>query len=210
MTIYPAGAFREADYTRLLDQIKTRIREARVRAGLAANRELVLLYWEIGKLIIERQKGEGWGTAVIEHLSRDIRHEFPDLQGFSPRNIWRMRAFYVAYTEQVANLPRAVAEMDGVNLPQPMAGIPWGHNADLIQMVKTPDARLWYALQAAEHGWSRPILVLHIQQGDYERKGKAVTNFKRTLPAPQSDLARDVLKDPYIFDFLGLTDDTRE
>ena len=204
------NTFSDTDYVQLLDQVKSRIREARVRAGLAANRELVALYWEIGKLIVGRQKAEGWGSAVIERLSRDIRHEFPDLKGFSPRNIWRMRAFYLAYTEEVTNLPQAEADFDGKNLPQIAAGLPWMHNAVLIEKVKDFSARTWYMRQTVEHGWSRPILTLHIQQGDYERKGKAVTNFSRTLPAPQSDLARDVLKDPYIFDFLGLTDDTRE
>ena len=111
------NTFSDTDYVQLLDQVKSRIREARVRAGLAANRELVALYWEIGKLIVGRQKAEGWGSAVIERLSRDIRHEFPDLKGFSPRNIWRMRAFYLAYTEEVTNLPQAEADFDGKNLP---------------------------------------------------------------------------------------------
>ena len=204
------NTFSDTDYVQLLDQVKSRIREARVRAGLASNRELVALYWEVGNLIVGRQKAEGWGAAVIERLSRDVRREFPDLKGFSPRNIWRMRAFYLAYTEEVTNLPQPAADFDGKSLPQIAAGLPWMHNAVLIEKVKDVSARTWYMRQTLEHGWSRPILTLHIQQGDYERKGKAITNFSRTLPAPQSDLARDVLKDPYIFDFLGLTDDTRE
>ncbi len=205
-----SNTFGDADYAELLVQVKVCIREARVRASLAANRELVVLYWEVGKLIVGRQQAEGWGASVIERLSRDIRQEFPGFQGFSPRNIWRMRAFYLAYTGEAADLPRPVAEMDGENLPRLVAEIPWGHNADLIQMVKDPVARFWYMRQTIEHGWSRPILALHIRQSDYERRGSAVTNFGRTLPTPQSDLARDVLKDPYIFDFLGLTDDIRE
>ena len=204
------NTFSDTDYVQLLDQVKSRIREARVRAGLASNRELVALYWEVGNLIVARQKAEGWGAAVIERLSRDVRREFPDLKGFSPRNIWRMRAFYLAYTEEVTNLPQAAADFDGKSLPQIAAELPWMHNAVLIEKVKDVSARTWYMRQTLEHGWSRPILTLHIQQGDYERKGKAITNFSRTLPAPHSDLARDVLKDPYIFDFLGLTDDTRE
>jgi predicted nuclease of restriction endonuclease-like (RecB) superfamily len=210
MSMDLAGTFAEPEYAQLLDRVKTRIGKARVRAGLAANKELIVLYWEVGKLIAARQEDEGWGSAVIEHLSRDIRHEFSDLRGFSPRNIWRMRAFYLAYTQEVTKLPQPVAEMDGENLPQLAAEMPWGHNCVLIERIKDLGARLWYMHQTLEHGWSRPILELHIQQGDYERKGKAITNFNRTLPAPQSDLARDVLKDPYIFDFLGLTDNTRE
>jgi len=210
MTRHPTKTFGETDYAHLLREVKNHLREARVRAGLAANRELVALYWNIGKLIVERQKMEGWGSAVIERLSRDIRHEFTDMQGFSPRNIWRMRAFYLAYTEDVTNLPLALAEMDGQNLPRLAAELPWSHNCVLIERIKDLSARIWYMRQTVEHGWSRPILELHIQQGDYERKGQAITNFSRTLASPQSDLARDVLKDPYIFDFLGLTDDTRE
>jgi hypothetical protein len=105
--------FNEASYAQLLNRVKSRIREARVRAGLAANRELVALYWEVWKLIVERQRAKGWGSAVIERLSRDVRHEFPDIQGFSPRNIWRMRAFYLAYTEEVKILPQPAAEFDG-------------------------------------------------------------------------------------------------
>jgi len=150
--------FNEASYAQLLNQVKSRIREARVRAGLAANRELVALSWGVGKLIVERQRAKGWGSAVIERLSRDVRHEFPDIQGFSPRNIWRMRAFYLAYTEEVRILPQAAAEM------------PWMHNAVLIEKVKDLSARVWYMRQSIEHGWSRPILQLHIQQGDYDRK----------------------------------------
>ena len=203
-------SFGPAAYGQLLGRIKARIREARVRASLAANRELIALYWEIGKLIVERQKGEGWGTAVIDQLSRDIRHEFPDIKGFSPRNIWRMRMLYVAYTEEISILPQPVAEIDGENLPQLAAELPWGHNCLLIEKIEDLSARLWYMRQTVEHGWSRNILDFHIAQGDYERKGKAVTNFSRTLPEPQSDLAQGVLKDPYLFDFLGLTDDIRE
>jgi len=202
--------FNEASYAQLLNQVKSRIREARVRAGLAANRELVALYWGVGKLIVERQRAKGWGSGVIERLSRDVRQEFPDIQGFSPRNIWRMRAFYLAYTEEVRILPQPAAEFDGENLPPIAAEMPWMHNAVLIEKVKDLSARVWYMRQAIEHGWSRSILELHIQQCDYDRKGQAVTNFSRTLPEPQSDLARDILKDPYLFDFLGLTDDIRE
>ena len=205
----PSGLF-EKNYISLLDDIKSQIRHAQIRAGLAANRELITLYWEIGKLIVERQKAEGWGSGVIERLSRDIQRAFSDIKGFSTRNIWRMRSFYLAYTEEIINLPQAAAEMDGTNLPQLAAELPWMHNTVLIEKIKDINARIWYMQQTVQHGWSRNMIELHIQQGDYERKGKAVTNFNRTLPAPQSDLAQGVLKDPYLFDFLGLTDDIRE
>jgi predicted nuclease of restriction endonuclease-like (RecB) superfamily len=121
-----------------------------------------------------------------------------------------MRAFYLAYTEDVRKLPRPVAEMDGENLPRPVAEIPWGHNADLLDKVKDPVARLWYARKAVESGWSRPMLVHWVESGLYHRQGKAQTNFERTLPAPQSDLARETLKDPYTFEFLTLADEAAE
>lgn len=197
MTDSPSRSFSETDYARLLDQIKTRIHKTRVRAALAANAEVILMYWDIGRDILGRQKNEGWGSHVVERLSRDIRHEFPDTKGFSPRNLQYMRAFAEAYPD------RAIVQ-------QLVAQLPWGHILHLLHKIKSQEAREWYIRQAIEHGWSRDVLALHTSQSDYERKGKAVTNFSRTLPAPQSDLARDILKDPYIFDFLGLTDDTRE
>jgi predicted nuclease of restriction endonuclease-like (RecB) superfamily len=140
----------------------------------------------------------------------DIQAAFPGVQGFSRSNIWRMRAFYLAYTRQVANLAQPVREFDGVHLPPPMAEIPWGHNVILIEKVKDPAERLWYARKAMEHGWSRPILDHQIDADLYRRQGKAATNFTRTLPPLQSDLAQQVLKDPYNFDFLTLTEDAHE
>ena len=203
-------------YAQLLDDIKTRIHAARIKAALAVNRELIQLYWEVGKTIVSRQRFEGWGQSVIERLSADIRAEFPDLTGFSPRNIWRMRAFYVAYTEGVENLTQAASEIprenlqqlvgqvDGENLPRFAAEIPWFHNIILIEKLKDPIRRLWYACQTIEQGWSRAVLVHQIESDLYARQSKALTNFPRTLPAPQSDLARQLLKDPYHLDFLAV------
>jgi len=204
-------------YADLLTGIKSRVQMARVRAGLAANRELILLYWDIGRLVAERQSAEGWSASVIDRLSIDIRHDFPDLKGFSARNIWRMKSFYLAYREQIIKLPQAVAEIGSIDKSEvrpplvakldnesdlpPVFQIPWAHNVLLIEKVKDPEKRLWYMRQAIEHGWSRNVLALHIDQQDYERKGLAVTNFSATLPSPLSDLAQDLLKDPYIFDF---------
>ncbi|MBI4669272.1 MAG: DUF1016 family protein, partial [Elusimicrobia bacterium] len=130
--------------------------------------------------------------------------------GFSPVNVWRMRAFYLAYTEEASNLSQPVTELDGINLPRVVTEIPWGHNLELLFKLKDPSQRLWYAKMAIEHGWSRPMLVHHIESGLYERQGKAVTNFKRTLPPPQSDLAQEAIKDPYTFDFLTLAEGAHE
>ena len=183
-------------YEAFLQDIKARVRSARVRAALAVNRELVSLYWDIGRDILQRQKQQGWGTGAIEQLAVDLRHEFPDMAGFSSRNLWRMRAFAQAYSEEI--LPQAVAE------------IPWGHNIVLLEKSKDVEQRLWYARATIEHGWSRNVLVHQIESKLFERQGQAVTNFERALPTPQSDLARELLKDPYNFEFLTLQQDAVE
>ncbi len=204
MTGVPAG------YPALLDDLKRRIRAAQVKAALSVNRELIALYWHIGKSIVERQKAEGWGKTVVERLATDLQREFPGVGGFSPQNIWYMRAFYLAWTDDLQNLQQLVGDFDGKSLPQPVAGIPWGHNIQLITKLKAPIPRLWYARQTLEHGWSRAVLVHQIESDLFKRQGKAVTNFPATLPPPQSDLAQQVLKDPYNFDFLTLAADGRE
>ena len=197
-------------YDELLGQLKDRIRTAQLRAAVAVNRELIELYWQIGQSIVDRQRSDGWGKSVVERLAQDLQAEFPGMSGFSPRNVWRMRAFYLAYTEEVRKLPRPVAELDGENLPRAVAEIPWGHNADLLDKIKSPVERLWYARAAVEKGWSRPVLVHWIESDLFSRQGKAQTNFEKTLPALQSDLARETLKNPYSFEFLTIADDAAE
>lgn len=184
-------------YAEFLAQLKQRIREAQIRAALSVNRELVLLYWQIGHEIVQRQESEGWGAKVIDRLSRDLRHEFPEMKGFSPRNLKYMRALAATYPDEQF-VQREVAQ------------IPWAHNVTLLDRVKDATARSWYAHATLQHGWSRDVLVHQIESGLYHRQGKAVTNFDRTLPAPQSDLARQVLKDPYTFDFLTQGDAAQE
>jgi predicted nuclease of restriction endonuclease-like (RecB) superfamily len=156
-----------AGYGELLGQIKARIARSRIEAALAANHALIDLYWHIGRSIVERQKLQGWGKSVVERLARDIQTAFPGISGFSRQNIWTMRAFYLAYTEEVtillrpvrelpgANLSRPMTELNGENLPSAMQQIPWGHNLELIFTLKDPARRLWYARKALEHGWSR-------------------------------------------------------
>lgn len=197
-------------YHDFLEDLKNRIRAAQVKAALSVNRELIRLYWDIGRSIIERQRTEGWGKAVVERLASDLQKAFPGIGGFSPQNVWYMRAFYMAWTEEVRKLQQPVGELDAQNLPRAVAEIPWGHNLQLLSKLKTPDLRLWYAKMAVEHGWSRAVLVHQIESGLYERQGKALTNFKRTLPPPQSDLAQETIKDPYTFDFLTLGPKARE
>jgi predicted nuclease of restriction endonuclease-like (RecB) superfamily len=213
-------------YTLFLGELKRRIASAQTRAHLAVSRELILLYWQTGRDIVLRQKQEGWGRSVIERLAADIQREFPGIEGFSPLNLWRMRAFYSAYSQVAAILSQVATELSAATpspgstpiLTQPATelppsetlAIPWFHNVILIQKVKDPALRLWYARQAAEHGWSRSILTLQIQSKLHQRQGKAVTNFKQTLPDPQSDLAQQLVKDPYNFGFLTLGADARE
>jgi predicted nuclease of restriction endonuclease-like (RecB) superfamily len=197
-------------YAELLEDLKARVRTAQLKAAVAVNREMIQLYWDIGRLIVERQEREGWGKGIVDRLAKDIQKAFPGLKGFSPSNVWRMRSFHLAYTKEVAILAQPVRESDGQSLPQAVAGIPWGHNVILIEKLKDPLQRLWYARQTVQHGWSRTILELQIQSNLYGRQGKAVSNFAATLPPPQSDLAQQTLKDPYVFDFLTLGDEAHE
>ncbi|MFH1619116.1 MAG: PDDEXK nuclease domain-containing protein [bacterium] len=199
-----------AGYPKFLEDIKARIRDARIKASLSVNSELIALYWHIGKSIVSRQQAEGWGRSVVERLASDLQREFPGVGGFSRQNVWYMRAFYSAWTEQASNLQRSVGDLNSQNLPRVIGEIPWGHNLELLAKLKDPVKRLWYAKMTIRHGWSRPVLVHHIESCLYERQGKAVTNFKRTLPPPQSDLAQQAVKDPYTFDFLTLASDAHE
>lgn len=186
-----------AGYSDLLERLKARIRQAQVRAALSVNRELVLLYWHIGREILQRQQQEGWGAKVIERLAQDLRREFPEMKGFSPRNLKYMRAFAEAWSDEQI-------------VQEALAQITWYHNITLLEKVKDPAERLWYVQQTLAHGWSRNVLVHQIETNLYHRQGRAVTNFERTLPAPQSDLARSLLKDPYVFDFLSLGAEAQE
>ncbi|MFC7625026.1 YhcG family protein [Microlunatus sp. GCM10028923] len=161
------------------------------------NTELIKLYWQIGRDILDRQSEQGWGAKVIDRLSRDLREAFPEMKGFSPRNLKYMRSFAQAWPDEGF-------------VQQPVAQIPWGHNIVLLDKFKDRSTRLAYAAAVLEHGWSRNVLVMQVEVRAVERQGKAVTNFERTLPAMKSDLAREVLKDPYKLDFLGLGDDAQE
>lgn len=192
------------DYPRFLQELKARIQQAQTRAALAANRELLELYWSIGRDIVLRQEWAAWGSAVIDRLGQDLQTALPGLQGFSGRNLWRMRAFFLAYRAEGTE-----KEGDAI-LPQAVAEIPWGHHALLLDKVKDRDERIFYARAALTNGWSRNVLTVQIEAQLARRQGKALTNFQATLPPPQSDLAQQSLKDPYLFDFLTLDAEARE
>lgn len=187
-------------YAQLLNDLKVRIQTARTRAALAVNQELIALYWDVGEMIVERQRQRGWGDAVIDRLSQDLRREFPDNRGFSRANLFRMRMFYLTYkkaSEIVAQLVRQ---------------IPWGHNIVIMEKTKDPKARAYYLRACLENGWSRNVLVHQIETDAYARHALAekTTTFAETLPAPLGEQAKEMLKDPYVFDFITLEESAKE
>ena len=196
-SVAPPAETAPPGYERFLADVKARIQSAQVRATLAVNAELVQLYWTIGRDILSRQHEQGWGAKIVQRLADDLRAAFPGVGGFSRANLMYMRAFAAAYPD-LSIVQQAVGQ------------IPWGHNIALIERVKEPEERLWYAEQTVANGWSRSVLQQWIESDLYSRQGKAVNNFDRTLPPPQSDLARELLKDPYHFDFLTLAADAAE
>lgn len=207
------------DFPILLKEIKGRIQQAQTRAMLSVNAELIQLYWDIGRIIAERQQQEGWGAAVIPRLVRELKNELPEIKGFSERNIGLMIAFYREYPKPAEFLQQAAAKLEKARkVPQLAAkmpdaifwSIPWFHHVVLIQKVKTLTTRLWYMQQTLANGWSRNVLLLMIRSEAHARQGQAITNFERLLPLPQSDLVQQTLKDPYIFDFLTLQEPFHE
>lgn len=188
------------EYKNFLQEIKNRIKATRLRAALAANQEIVKFYWEIGRLIIEKQKASNWGDKLVDALAADLKKSFPDTQGFSRSNLHSMKKFAQTYTN--------------LAIVQAMPGqLPWTHNLVLVERIKTPAARQWYAQQAIENGWSYRMLMLQIKEQLYEhqsRKALKTTNFQLKLPNPQSDLAEETIKDPYRFHFLSMGNDAHE
>jgi len=187
-----------SEYTAWFKELKEKVRRAQVKAGLAVNAALLELYWEIGKEIVKKQEKSSWGSGIIEKLAKDLKREFPEIKGFSRRNLYAIRQWYLFYSKESAIVPRPVAQ------------IPWRHNRLIISKIKNIEEALFYAKSTIENGWSMEVLEVQIENSYYKVKGKAITNFSKTLPAPQSDLARETIKDPYHFDFLGLEDDAQE
>jgi predicted nuclease of restriction endonuclease-like (RecB) superfamily len=220
-----------ADYASLLGEIKSRIQASQVRAVFSVNAELVRLYWDIGRILENKQQAEGWGAGVIPRLASDLKNELPQVKGFSERNIDRMIRLFRAYPDPATLSPQPVAKLPTDKVPsrsksvvpqavakleqQPPTHsllwmIPWSHHVILLEKVKDYSHRLWYMEQALHHGWSRNILSLMIDNQAHTRQGKAITNFPERLPPVQSDLVVQTLKDPYIFDFLTLTEPFQE
>lgn len=189
--------FADDGYDEFLRGLKERIRTAQVKAALAVNRELVLLYWEIGREIINRQVAQGWGSKVVDQLAKDLKKEFSDMRGFSRSNLMYMRAFAETWPDETI-------------VQEVLGQIPWYHNIALLEKLKSKEQRLWYAQETVKNGWSRNVLVLQIESGLYKRQGSAITNFEQALPKTQSDLAQQLLKDPYNFEFLTISQDAHE
>lgn len=184
-------------YSILLDDLKKRVSASRYKAALNVNKELILLYHHIGSQILLSQANQGWGAKVIDQLSKDLTATFPEMKGFSTRNLKYMRKFAEEYSD-IEFVQQAVAQL------------PWGHNVFLMNLVSDKQTRIFYIKNAIEHSWSRNIMVSQIESKLHERQGQAITNFKDKLPKLQSDLAHYTLKDPYIFDFLSIGDEAHE
>lgn len=192
------GKVKRIDYVRFLGEIKKRIASARITAYRKLNRELIRLYWDIGKKIIERQEMFGWGKGVVERLSKDLMAEFKGREGFSPNNLWRIRNFYLTYR-------------DNLKLAQLVQEIPWGQTIVIMQRVKEPEAKEYYLKATIQFGWSRNVLIHQVEAEAYKHaKAKKMHNFPKALSpylAEQADLA---LKDSYMLDFLDLTEPLQE
>lgn len=187
----------EEKYAEVLRELRERIQSAQIRAAINVNRDLVLLYWQIGREILMRQQTDGWGSKVVERLSHDLRIAFPEMKGLSRTNLLYMQAFARAYPNEAI-------------IQQLVGQIPWGHNIRILDALDNPVEREWYIRQTIQNGWSRSVLMHQIGSRLFERQGKAITNFSHTLPPVQSDLAQQVLKDPYNFDFLSLGKEAHE
>jgi len=182
------------EYHLWLQTVKSEIRSAQVKAAVVVNKELILFYWKLGRMITEKQKNSNWGDKVIERLSKDLQQEFPSIQGLSKTNLKYTKRFYIFYESLIGQQP--VDQLGG----NPVFGVPWGHNIFIFTKSKTQEEAYFYLQQTLQNHWSRDVLALQIKSNLYQKQGKAITNFETTLPKPQSDLAQQTIKDPYLFD----------
>lgn len=189
------------DYQQWLADLKQRFRQRQLKAAVAVNRELLAFYWQLGESIMDKQQNSQWGEGFLTQLSKDLSSEFPDVKGFSKRNLELIRQWYQFWNQDAVIAQQAVAQI---------VQIPWGHNQAILNKCKNLTEALFYVGSTQQYGWSRNVLVHQIDSGLWQRKGEAITNFPETLPPTQSDLAKQSLKDPYVFDFLTLTDDYNE
>lgn len=201
-------------YKEWVKVLSLRYRKSQIKAAVKVNSEMIAFYWSLGKDIVENQYDNRYGTAFYKNLSADLSRELSNVEGLSERNIRYMKDFYILYSQQVKILPQLVAESDQTNLPQLVAdlfSIPWGHHRYIIDKCKNDvEKAIFYVHKVHQYGWSRAMLLNFLDTNLYEREGKALTNFSTTLPAPMSDLAKEITKDPYNFAFTGITEKYNE
>jgi predicted nuclease of restriction endonuclease-like (RecB) superfamily len=207
------------EYKIWISEIKEKISSAQIKASLAVNTEMLNLYWDLGQIIFEKLSVSNWGTKVVENISKDLQNSFPNLEGFSKRNLMFMKQwveFYQNANNKHVEIVKQLVSQFPMNQNQPenikliASLIPWGHNILIIQKIQNIEEAIFYIIKTIENNWSRAVLGFQIESQLYERQGKAITNFKLTLPKTQSDLANETLKDPYKFDFLTLTEKANE
>ena len=219
---------KDKEYKQWLIEVKQKIRSTQIKAAIAVNSALIEFYWDLGKMIAEKETV--WGSKLVEQVSKDLKDEFPDMQGLSRSNLFNAKKFYLFYSKTILQQPVAKVVQQPVGLiqtsskqkdtivqqpvalieQQPVAQIPWGHNILIFTKSKDIKEALFYIQKTIENNWSRDSLALQIKTNLYARQGKAITNFTNTLPAPHSDLAKQTLKDPYVFDFLNLSEEYKE
>ena len=196
---------RDKDYAKWLKDLKKKFRETQIKAAIKVNSELLKFYWDLGRGIVEKQRKAKWGTKFLERLSKDLMSAFPDVKGFSKRNLEQIRRWYLFWNEAIE-----IAQQPASQITNMLTSIPWWHNVIIISKCKTKEEALFYVKKTIENGWSRNVLTHQIESNLYKRTGKAITNFETTLPSTQSDLAKETLKDPYCFDFLAIKEDYNE
>ena len=204
----------DIQYKKWLADLKTKVRSIQIKAALAVNKELLTFYWELGADIVQKQSTTNWGDGFLSQLSLDLTTEFPDIKGFSKRNLELIRQWYRFWVMNDAIAKQLVSQLERHEISQQAVGqitqIPWGHNIAIISKCKNLEEALYYVSNTIAYNWSRSVLVHQIESGLYRREGKSISNFTASLPKPQSDLARQTLKDPYIFDFLTMSKDYDE
>lgn len=198
-------------YAQWLGELKARVRASQLKAAVRVNTTLLEFYWELGRDIVEKQRQAHWGDSLLEHLSKDLSAEFPEIKGFSKRNLEHIRRWYLFWASDRPIAKQAATQLEEY-YEKVILQIPWWHHVVILTKIQNRDEALFYVRKTIENNWSRSVLTHQIESGLHVRAGQAVTNFEATLPAPQSDLARETLKDPYTFDFLALTErhDERE
>ena len=210
------------DYASWLADIKSRLRQAQLKAAVSVNSALLEFYWQLGADIVEKQESANWGSGFLPRLSQDLMAEFPEMKGFSESNLNYIRRWYLFYAKELSNWATGCCPFAATDLPLPgsdpnvaqavplLTQIPWGHNRVIVSKCNTVKEALFYVQKTIENNWSRNVLIHQIESGLCHREGKAITNFSETLPAPQSDLAQQLIKDPYKFDFLSLSPEYTE